>query len=134
MDEGLRKVLIDRPGDLALSILLFACGWAVSAADIFVTLKWMGIEFAWQQALAIHAIAVFIDGVIFFLPARAGSQEGGKVLAFTAVGLPGGAGLICGLLRRTREILWTLFGYALLARRASVVELKAVSIGQEEAS
>lgn len=118
LDEGLRKVLLDRPRDLALSLLFFAGGWAVSAADIFVILRWMGVEFAWPQALAIHALAVFIDGVIFFLPARAGSQEGGKILAFTAVGLPGGAGLICGLLRRMREILWALLGYALLARRA----------------
>ena len=129
LDEGLRNVLLTRPGDLALSILLFAAGWAVSAADIFVALRWMGVGFVWPQALAIHALAVFIDGVVFFMPAKAGSQEGGKILAFTAVGLPGGAGLICGLLRRMREIFWALLGYALLTRRA-----RELTIGQVPAA
>lgn len=118
LDESLREVLRARPGDLALSTVYFACGWSVSAAEIFVALRLMGVAFGWPQALAIHALGVFIDGVIFFLPARAGSQEGGKILAFTAVGLPGAAGLTFALLRRTREIIWALLGYALLAQRA----------------
>jgi uncharacterized membrane protein YbhN (UPF0104 family) len=118
LDERLRGVWLTRPGDLALSTLFYACGWIVSVAEILVALRLMGVVFVWQQALAIHALAVFIDGVVFFLPARAGSQEGGKVLAFTAVGLPGAAGLTFGLLRRAREIFWALLGYALLAKRA----------------
>lgn len=122
LDERLRDVMLTRPGDLALSTVFFACGWAVSAAEIFVALRLMGVAFGWRQALAIHALGVFIDGVIFFLPARAGSQEGGKILAFTAVGLPGGPGLTFGLLRRTREVIWALLGYALLARRAQSEE------------
>lgn len=117
LDARLREVLRDRPGDLALSFFFYGCGWAVSAAEIFVALSLMGAAFRWPQALAIHALSVFIDGVVFFMPARAGSQEGGKILAFTAVGLPGGAGLTFGLLRRAREIIWALLGYALLARR-----------------
>jgi hypothetical protein len=117
LDESMRKVFLTRPGDLALAALLFACGWGVSAAELFVALRLMGIAFTWQQALSIHCLAVFIDGVVCFLPARAGSQEGGKILAFTAVGLPGGAGLIFGLLRRIREIVWALVGYVLLALR-----------------
>ncbi|MFI5347340.1 MAG: lysylphosphatidylglycerol synthase domain-containing protein [Elusimicrobiota bacterium] len=118
LDSSLRGVLRNRPADLALSTFFFACGWAVSAAEIYAVLRLMKAEFGWQQVLAIHALAVFIDGVVFFVPARAGSQEGGKILAFTAVGLQGGAGLTFGLLRRTREIIWALFGYALLAQRA----------------
>ena len=117
MDERLRKVLLTRPADIALSILFYGCGWSVSAAELFVALSLMGVAFRWQQALAIHALAVFIDGVVFFIPAKAGSQEGGKILAFTAVGLTGSAGLIFGLLRRAREIIWALVGYASLALR-----------------
>jgi uncharacterized membrane protein YbhN (UPF0104 family) len=122
LDESLRAVLLARPADFALSILCFACGWGVSAAELFVVLRLAGVPFRWQQALAIHALAVFIDSVVFFMPARAGSQEGGKVLAFSAVGLPGAAGLIFGLLRRAREIVWALLGYALLARRSAAAE------------
>ena len=118
LDVGLRDFMLRRRADLALSTLYFACGWAVSAAEIFVALRLMNVGFHWQQALALHALAVFIDGVVFFVPAKAGTQEGGKVLAFTAVGLRGSSGLTFGLLRRAREILWALIGCALLAQRA----------------
>jgi hypothetical protein len=117
LDASLRDVIQSRPGDLAWSALFFACGWTVSAAEIFVALRMMGVSFHWQQALALHALAVFIDGVVCIVPAKAGTQEGGKVLAFTAVGLRGSAGLTFGLLRRAREIVWALIGYALLAQR-----------------
>lgn len=116
LDAGMREAVRTHPADLALSTFFFACGWTVSAAEVFVVLKRLGVAFRWEQALAIHALGVFLDGVICFVPARAGSQEAGKVLAFTAVGLTGSAGLAFGLLRRAREILWALLGYALLAR------------------
>jgi uncharacterized membrane protein YbhN (UPF0104 family) len=118
LDAGLREVMLTRSGDLALATALFGFGWGVSAAELFVVLKMTGAAFSWEQALAIHSLAVFIDSVVFFMPARAGSQEGGKVLAFSAVGLAGSAGLTFGLLRRAREIIWAILGYALLAKRA----------------
>lgn len=115
MDAHLRDILRRRPLDLAMSVFYFACGWGVSAAEVFVVLWRLGVAFDWRQAMAIHALAVFIDGIVFFMPAKAGTQEAGKVLAFTAVGLTGAAGLTFGLMRRVRETAWALLGYALIA-------------------
>ena len=57
-----------------------------------------------------------MDAIVFFVPAKAGAQEGGKILAFTLVGLPAATGLAFGLLRRARELVWALLGYLLLLR------------------
>lgn len=48
----------------------------------------MGIEAGWRTLLAIEALTAFADGMAFFVPAKAGAQEGGIVLAFALAGLP----------------------------------------------
>ena len=74
----------------------------------------MGVEADLRRILAIEALAAFVDAIVFFVPAKAGAQEGGKVLAFALAGLPAAAGLAFGLLRRARELAWALLGYLLL--------------------
>jgi hypothetical protein len=51
----------------------------------------------------------------FFIPANAGSQEGGFALLTPLVGLTTGHGLVLAVLRRCRDAIWIGFGLAYLA-------------------
>lgn len=116
LDSRLREFLIVRSWNFAACVLLFGLGWAWSAVELAVALRLMGIDAGLRVVIAIEALAAFVDAVAFFVPAKAGVQEGGKVLAFTMAGLPAAAGLAFGLLRRVRELAWALLGYLLLLR------------------
>lgn len=119
VDERLRESLRARPGDFIRCTLLFGLGWAWSAVELAAVLSLMGIDAGLREVLAIEALAAFVDGIAFFMPAKAGAQEGGKALAFVMAGLSPAAGLAFGLFRRARELAWTMLGYLLLYRRGS---------------
>ena len=73
--------------------------------------------------LAIEVLSIAINGVLFFIPAKLGTQEGGKVLIFTLLGLTPAQGLDFGLLRRVRELAWAAVGLTLLSRLQSRLAL-----------
>ena len=59
--------------------------------------------------------SVLIDGILFFVPAKVGTQEGGKVFLFSALGLDPARGLTVGVVRRIRELVYAGLGLAALA-------------------
>jgi hypothetical protein len=92
----------------------FVGGWAVGAAEIYLILQWLGAPVAWQTALALETGSVLIDGILFFVPAKVGTQEGGKVVLFAALGLSPAHGLTVGVIRRIRELTYAGLGLAAL--------------------
>src|SRR5262245_30122818 len=92
----------------------FLGGWAV-AVEIYVILAWVGAPVGWQTALALETGSVLIDGILFFVPAKMGTQEGGKVLLFAMMGLDPARGLTVGVVRRIRELTYAGLGLAVLA-------------------
>jgi uncharacterized membrane protein YbhN (UPF0104 family) len=114
IDVELIRLFHERRADAAAAFFVYLAGWLWGVSEVWVVLTLLGIPFNLGQAFAVEAISVFVDGVLFFVPAKAGTQEGGKVLAFSLVGLPAPAGLAFGLLRRVRELVWTGIGYGTL--------------------
>jgi hypothetical protein len=57
---------------------------------------------------------VLIDGILFFVPGKVGTQEGGKVLLFATLGLDPARGLTVGVVRRIRELTYAGVGLAAL--------------------
>ena len=53
------------------------------------------------------------DGLLFVVPAKIGTQEGGKVAVFAALGLPLLLGLAFGIARHVRELAWAGLGILL---------------------
>jgi glycosyltransferase 2 family protein len=96
------------------SLACFLAGWVVGAVEIYVILAWLGGPAEWQTALAVETGSVFIDGILFFVPAKLGTQEGGKVALFAALGLPPARGLTVGVVRRIRELTYAGLGLAAL--------------------
>ena len=91
----------------------FVLGWAVGAAEVYLILRWAAAPVDWRTALALETGSVLIDGILFFVPAKVGTQEGGKVVLFAALGLSPARGLTVGIVRRIRELAYA--GLGLLA-------------------
>jgi hypothetical protein len=51
--------------------------------------------------------------MLFVVPAKIGTQEGGKVAVFAALGLPLPLGLAFGITRHVRELAWAALGILL---------------------
>ena len=112
MDLALRRL----GGARVVAVLgSFLGGWAVGAVEIYVILAWVGAPVGWQTALALEIGSVLIDGILFFVPAKVGTQEGGKVLLFAMLGLDPARGLTVGVVRRIRELTYAGLGLAVLA-------------------
>lgn len=104
----------ERPGDLALSVLFFLCAWLVSIVEVGLILKLLGVPVPPGTALSIAVLLVLVEGVLFFVPARIGVQEGGLYAIFLALGLDPARGFSLGLVRRLRELVWGLVGLTIL--------------------
>jgi hypothetical protein len=96
------------------SLGCFVAGWAVGAAEIYLILRWVGSSVDWQTALALETGSVLVDGILFFVPAKIGTQEGGKVVLFAALGLSPARGLTVGVVRRIRELVYAGLGLVAL--------------------
>lgn len=102
---------------LLASVGCFLAGWWAGVIEIYLILSFLGLPASVPLALAVEVLSVAIDGALFFVPMKAGTQEGGKVLIFTLLGLDPAKGLALGLLRRIRELFWAMIGLAIASRR-----------------
>ena len=110
----------------------FVAAWAVGALEIYLILRAVGDAVDWQTALAVETGSVLIDGILFFVPAKVGTQEGGKVVLFAALGLNPARGLTVGVVRRIRELAYAGLGLAALGWMTA--RAHAASAGLDSAS
>lgn len=108
--EALRR----HPSRFLASALLSFGAWQVGVAETLLVLRWLGRPVSFGLAVAIEVLAVAIEGALFFVPAKMGTQEGGRVLIFLALGLDPALGLALGLVRRARDLAWAVPGLAVL--------------------
>ncbi|HVM96964.1 MAG TPA: flippase-like domain-containing protein, partial [Candidatus Acidoferrales bacterium] len=108
-------------GPLLQSIACFFVGWCMGAVEIYLILFFLDVPATIQRAVTIEVLSATIDGILFFVPAKAGTQEGGKVLIFTLLGLDPAKGLALALLRRIRELTWAAVGLLIWSRRQIAV-------------
>jgi putative membrane protein len=113
LNEGL-AALHERPAAFALSVSASFAAWQVGVIETLLILRLLGQPVGLARAVAIEVLAVAIEAVVFFVPARMGTQEGGRVLIFVALGLSPASGLALGLVRRARELAWAVPGLAIL--------------------
>jgi uncharacterized membrane protein YbhN (UPF0104 family) len=117
LDDEIARFHGTADGAFVLSIASFFVGWSLGIVEIYLILWFLGVGATVQRALTIEVLSVAIDGMLFFVPAKAGTQEGGKVLIFTILGLDPAKGLSLGILRRIRELTWALVGLLILSRQ-----------------
>ena len=114
VEQLIRGFYTRQPVRLTLSIAAHFLGWAVSALEIWVVLRLLGVEVSLTTALTLEAFATGIRFITFFVPAGIGTTEGGLVLVFVAFGLSAPLGLSFALVRRLRELCWTGGGLLVL--------------------
>jgi hypothetical protein len=89
--------------------------WQLGAVETYLILRLLGRPVGFAQAFAIEILAAAIEGLFFFVPAKMGTQEGGRVVIFLSMGLTPAVGFALGFLRRLRELAWAAVGFVILA-------------------
>lgn len=110
VDQLDREIAGTSRGAIVRSSAAFAFGWALGAVESWVVLYFLGLPVTLERVLTIEILGVAFNNLLFFVPLRAGTQEAGKVLAFTIVGLSPVQGLAAGILYRIRELFWACVG------------------------
>jgi uncharacterized protein (TIRG00374 family) len=102
------------PTSVLLSFVAFFLGWAAGALELLSAAYLLGFHLSVRDALAYEALLASVNMATFFIPANAGSQEGGFTYLAPLLGLPP-YGVALAVLRRCRDVVWVLFGLAYLA-------------------
>ena len=97
--------------------VFFLCGWLCEALESFLILKLLGVELDFFAIASIEVLLSFLKNVLFVLPAGIGVQDIGYVSCLSALGVPDPLtiGAAFSALKRGKELLWAVVGYALLA-------------------
>jgi len=96
-----------------ISVSYAFIGWVIGMAELYVTLYFLGYNLSLTDLWLIEALAQLIRNASFFIPLSIGAQEGGLLLIFTALGLPGTLGITVSFVRRIKELLWVCLGLAI---------------------
>jgi uncharacterized membrane protein YbhN (UPF0104 family) len=101
-----------------VTLVPFAAAWLCEAAETWLLLQLLGASVSFPEALAIEAAASILRQSGVVVPGGLGVQEVGYVLLITATGVPNPIPLTAAfaVMKRLKEAVWTVTGYALLAR------------------
>jgi len=124
MPKQIKSFLQDHPGRAALSVVFFLGGFAWNAIEVYWICRFLGIPVDWGTALAIETMSSIIDGLLFMVPAKVGTQEAGKTAIFAMLGMSARAGFALGIVRHIRELAWAGLGLALYSARMKADEKK----------
>lgn len=104
---------------LALSILWHFLGWAFSALEAYVIMRFLDLPVSLTDAVIVEAFGTGVRFASFMIPAHMGALEGGHVASFVALGFDASAGLSFSIVRRVREAAWVGLGFLVMAQRRS---------------
>ncbi len=116
VDARIRAFTAAHPGSYAGSVAVCFLGWCGGMLETWLILRFLAPTSGWGTAFAVESLAMALNNMLLFIPGRVGSAEGVRAAVFVVLGMPAAQGLAYGLVRRGREIAWTLPGFAVLAR------------------
>ncbi|MFQ5656959.1 MAG: lysylphosphatidylglycerol synthase transmembrane domain-containing protein [Candidatus Methylomirabilales bacterium] len=92
-------------------------GWCGLLVETYLILRLLSPTAGWTTAVAVETLALILNSLLLFPPGRIGSAEGVRVGVFVLLGLPAAQGVAYGLVRRGRELVWTLPGVVVLLKQ-----------------
>jgi uncharacterized membrane protein YbhN (UPF0104 family) len=115
-DERLGALFRSSPARLAAACGLFALAWSVEAVETWVLLQLVGVRLPLGTVFAFEASVSLLRSIGCFAPGGLGLQDLGYVTALGALGVPDAltAGAAFIVLKRAKELTWSLVGYASL--------------------
>jgi uncharacterized membrane protein YbhN (UPF0104 family) len=113
VDHVMMSFLRLYPGRFALSVFCFLVAYLWGAFEAYWICRFLGVPVSVPTAVLIEMLAVFLDGIFFAVPGKAGTQEATKVAIFSALGYLPQTGLAFGIVRHIREMFWAVTGFSL---------------------
>ena len=113
LDQGISYYYKNDILRATISVSYAFIGWLIGLAELYVTLYFLGYNLSLTDLWLIEAAAQLVRSASFFIPLSIGAQEGGLLLIFTALGMPGTLGVTVSFIRRIKEILWVSLGLAI---------------------
>ncbi len=129
VDERLAALHREQPGAFAASIAWHFVAQLVGTMQLWFILRALAVPAGFITCLALEAFALVIDSALFFVPARIGVQEGGRVLVFTALGLSAATGLAVALVVRLDQLVVAAAGLLAYAYLSSTTAPACSPIG-----
>jgi len=97
---------------MGLTIILSAVAWLFGAVEIYIAFYFLGHPISLGDACIIEAVTQMVRAGTFFIPANLGAQEGAMVVISAALTGSPTLGVANAIIRRVRELIWILMGYA----------------------
>lgn len=94
------------------ALTLHTFGRGLRAVDVWLCVWAMGLHIDWTAAYFTAAAGMLVTASLTFIPGQIGASEGGHALAFELIGLGFAAGVSVGLIRRIRNYMLSVVGYA----------------------
>jgi uncharacterized membrane protein YbhN (UPF0104 family) len=112
LDDRIRDFYSRRLGRYAASTAWCFLGWCGGLLETWIVLQLLSPGAGWDAAFAIEALAMALNNMFLLIPARIGTAEGIRVGVFLLLGFGAGPGAAYSLVRRGRELVWTIPGFA----------------------
>ncbi|MEP6767963.1 MAG: flippase-like domain-containing protein [Acidobacteriota bacterium] len=119
VDGQIAAFYSERPGRFAISAACCFLGWCGGLLETWIVLRLLFPGSGWGAAFAVEGLAMTLNNVFLFIPGRIGSAEGIRVGVFVLLGMPAAQGAAYALLRRGRELAWTVPGVLRLFRSSA---------------
>jgi hypothetical protein len=104
---------VAHPWRFLFAVCIFGAGYLWPSVEAYWICRFIGVPVAVATAITIEVLSAAIDGALFIVPAKVGTQELGKTAIFSLLGLPLSAGAAFGIIRHVREIVWNLLGLSI---------------------
>ena len=129
VDADIRAFYSARRGRFVAAVGLSFLGWCGGLVETYLILRLVAPGAGWAAAFAVEAMAMALNNMFLWVPARAGSAEGVRVGIFVLLGLAAAQGAAYALARRAREFVWLVPGALyLIARQARRQPAPAVEL------
>ena len=119
VDKRIAAFYSESPGRFAISATWCFLGWCGGLLETWIVLRLLSPGSGWAAAFAIEGLSMTLNNVFLFIPGRIGSAEGIRMGVFVLLGLPAAQGAAYGLLRRGRELAWTVPGVLRMFRSSA---------------
>ena len=96
-------------GALGLNLL----NWYLGAVEVYVILYFLGYPISFSASIVLETLVELVRAGTFFIPATLGTQEAAFLLATGAITGQPALGVATALMRRVREIVWLILGFAI---------------------
>src|SRR6516162_2776212 len=97
VDKALSSFYREQPLDFCRAVLWHLLGFSVGIAQCWLFLRILEPGASLATAAAVCVFGMWFDLLTFAVPLNAGSQEGGRILVFRALGYSSLLGLTCGI-------------------------------------